>query len=82
MRPVVLSESLLQGTLRAREFVAMGPDELANPKLRAANKALDAALMAELVLSNTGGCEIGDVPVPEMRLPENTVRKLSSMQQH
>jgi hypothetical protein len=57
MRPVVLSESLLQGTLRAREFVAMGPDELANPKLRAANKALDAALMAELVLSNTGGCE-------------------------
>lgn len=52
-----LRGNVLGGRLTARKFVAMGPDELANPKLQAANKALDAALLAELNLSNSGGCE-------------------------
>ena len=52
-----LRASVLDGRLPARVFVAMSPDELANPKLQAANKALDAALLAELILSNSGGCE-------------------------
>lgn len=52
-----LRASIVNGGLSARVFVTLGPDELANPKLQAANKALDAALLAELVLSNSGGCE-------------------------
>lgn len=52
-----LRESLLSGKLPARTFVAMDRDELANPKLQAANKALDAAILSDLVLSNSGGCE-------------------------
>ena len=52
-----LRASIVNGGLSARVFVTLGPDELANPKLQAANKALDAALLSEIVLSNSGGCE-------------------------
>ena len=52
-----LRESLLSGALAAKDFVRMSPDELANPALQAANTALDMVATAELVRSNTGGCE-------------------------